>query len=103
MQAAKKGRFDAKASIHFGQHLKEQGSLNLMERVYEWALGEWPEAQKATDSGKATMTNLMKGPEGLSMLLSTKYPRWTRKQVETLMRDLCEDVNYSKERLSNIM
>ena len=72
-----------------------------MEQVYEWSLGEWPEAQKANNSGKATMTNLMKGPEGLSMLLSTRYLGWTRKQVESLMREVREDVNNPKERFSH--
>lgn len=73
LQAADMGGIDPKANNKFGQHLKEQGFVNIMERVYEWPIGDWSEDPKANDIGKATNTNLMKGLEGLSLLLLTKH------------------------------
>ena len=78
MQAAKMRGIDGRASNNFAWHLKGQGFINLTERVYEWPLDKWPEAQKTKDIGKATLTNLIKGLEGLRMLVLAKYLGWTR-------------------------
>lgn len=103
LQAAEMGGTDPKANNKFWQHLKEQEFVNVMERVYEWLTGEWPEDQKAKDIGKATNTNLMKGLEGLSLLLLTKHLGWTRQEVETLLEESRQDINNTKKHFQQIV
>lgn len=40
MQTTSMGGIDPKANDKLGQHLKEQGFVNIMELVYEWPVGE---------------------------------------------------------------
>ena len=47
------GGVDTRTKNRFGQQLKEQGFMNMVKRVYERPIGEWPEAQKAKEIGKA--------------------------------------------------
>ena len=58
--------------------------INIVERVYEWSMRELPEAEKAKDIGKITKINLMKGLDGLRLLLLNHDLGWTREQVESL-------------------
>ncbi len=102
-QAAEVGGLDARANNNFGQHLKEQGFVNITERIYEWPIGEWPEAQKARYIGRMTKTNLLKGLEGISLLLLTKNLGWTRDQVETFIKEVREDVNDPKKHYNHIV
>ena len=44
--------------------------MNVVERIYEWPIGE--KARKAKEIGKLIETNVLKGLEGLSLLLLTK-------------------------------
>ena len=77
--------------------------MNITERVYEWPLGEWPEAQNAKEIGKATKINLTRGLEGMSMLLLTKHLGWTREGVEALIREVREDLNNPKKHFNHIV
>lgn len=103
MQAVEIGGIDPKANNRFGQHLKEQGFVNIVERVYEWPIGEWLKDQKAKDFGKATKTNLMKGLEGLSLLLLTENLEWTRQEVEILIQEVRQDINNPKKHFQQIV
>ena len=87
MQVAEMGGVDTRANDKFGQQLKGQGLVNIVERVYEWPIGEWPEAPKAKEIGNATKMNMLKGLEGLSLLLLTKNLGRTQ-QVETFIGEV---------------
>ena len=77
--------------------------MDIAERVYEWPIRGWPEAEKAKDIGKMTKINLMKGLESLSRLLLTHELGWTREQVETLKREVRQDVNDRKKQFHHIV
>ena len=103
MRAAEMGGVDTRANNKFSQQLKEQGFVNIVERVYEWPIGEWPEAPKAKEIGKATKMNLLKGLEGLSLLLLTKNLGWTRQQVETFIGEVRQDINNPKKHFHHVL
>ena len=49
---SKEGSVDAKASIRFGQHLKDQGSLNLWNRSMNGHLANGPKLRRQTTAAK---------------------------------------------------
>ncbi|KAL8963254.1 MAG: hypothetical protein Q9193_000459 [Seirophora villosa] len=88
-----KGGIDGGAARDFTGMLEEAGFEEVVEEIIPWAVGPWPQDEKAKRLGVMEETNLRDGLQGFTMGVLTKNLGWTSEEVDRFVEEIKKDID----------
>lgn len=86
-EAAGKAGINARASLKFGDQLRDAGFVDVQCRNFRWPMAPWPDSKKEKTLGIWMQQNSIQGLEGAGIAFLCRYLGWSKEQVSDLVQE----------------